>query len=287
MTADHKKTILFLLIAAAAGALAFSPLRDLVRQGRPSEYYSHIPLIPAISAYLFFRRRNKVFKTQGPMRPLGVAFMAAGVGLFLLGIFIKTDLIGSAAMAAAAAITVLAGSYLMLFGPLASKKAFFPIAFLAFMIPLPVKVMEEIVAILVTASTGVTSLLFLGLGIPFVQEGAYFRLAIFDIEVARQCSGIRSSMALVITTVLAGHIFLDKFWKKAALVLAVFPVTVFKNGIRIITLYLLSIFVDMRIIEGGFLHRSGGFIFFGLGLVILGLILWVLRESETRPASRD
>ena len=284
MTADHKKTIIFLLMTAVAGALAFAPLRDLVRQGRPSEYYSHILLIPAISGYLFFRRRKKVFKVQEPVRPLGVAFMAAGGGLFLLGTIVQTDVIGRAAMAACGAIFILGGSYLTLFGPLASRKAFFPTAFLAFMIPLPIVVMEGIVAILVTASTGVTSLLFLGLGIPFVQEGATFRLAIFDIEVAQQCSGIRSSIALVITTVLAGHIFVDKFWKKAALVLAVFPVTVFKNGIRIITLYLLSIFVDMRIIEGGFLHRSGGFIFFGLGLVILGFILWVLRESEGRQA---
>lgn len=285
MTADHKKTILFLLMGAIAGAMAFGPMSDLMRHGRPSEFYTHIPVIAAISAYLFFRRRKAVFKTQGPGRPLGAVFMTAGGALFLLGAVVQTDLIGRAALASTALIAVLAGSYLMLFGPLASKKAFFPIAFLAFMIPLPIVVMEGIVAILVAASTGVTSLLFVGLGIPFVQEGAYFRLAIFDIEVAQQCSGIRSSIALVITTVLAGHIFLDRFWKKAALVLAVFPVTVFKNGIRIITLYLLSIFVDMRIIEGGFLHRSGGFIFFGMGLVILGLILWVLRDSEYRPGS--
>ena len=110
MTADHKKTILFLLIAAMAGALAFASLRDLMRQGRPSEYYSHIPLILAISAYFFFRRRKKVFKTQEPVRPLGVAFMASGGGLFLLGTIVQTDLIGSAAVASAAAISILSGS---------------------------------------------------------------------------------------------------------------------------------------------------------------------------------
>ena len=90
-------------------------------------------------------------------------------------------------------------------------------------------------------------------------------------------SGIRSSLALLITSVLAGQVFLVGRWRKMLLALAVFPVTIFKNAVRIVTLYLLSYFIDMRIIQGGFLHRSGGFIFFGLGLVMLGYVLWLLR----------
>jgi exosortase len=146
---------------------------------------------------------------------------------------------------------------------------------------LPIAWMEHIVSALVAGSTGVTHLLFKALGVPFVQEGSIFYLPAFGIEVAEECSGIRSSLALVITSALAAQIFLTRPWKKIVLVLAVFPATIFKNGVRIITLYLLSYFVDMRIIEGGFLHKSGGFIFFGLGLVVLGYILWLLRDPSS------
>ncbi|MBE3135930.1 MAG: archaeosortase/exosortase family protein, partial [Thermoplasmata archaeon] len=77
--------------------------------------------------------------------------------------------------------------------------------------------------------------------------------------------GIRSSVALLITAVIADHLFLKKFNKQILLALAVFPVAVFKNGVRIITLYLLSYFVDMKIIEGGFLHKSGDSFSLGWG----------------------
>ena len=84
---------------------------------------------------------------------------------------------------------------------------------------------------------------------------------------------------------LAAQIFLRGPVRKVMLALAVFPVSIIKNGVRIVALYLLSYFIDMRIIDGGFLHKSGGFLFFGLGLVVLTLVLWALRgEEPDRPA---
>ena len=155
----------------------------------------------------------------------------------------------------------------------------FPLAFLVCAVPLPILMIEKIISLLVIGSTHITRILFTGFDVPFVQQGSIFHLPGFDIEIAKACSGIRSSIALFITAVLAGYVFLDKFWKLALLALSVFPVAVLKNAFRIVTLYLLSYFVDIRIIEGGFLHRSGGFIFFGLGLFVLGLIIWALRKS--------
>jgi exosortase len=278
MISNAKKTIAFLFTAAVVGALVFGPLYRVWREARPSEFYSHIPLIPAISAFFFFRRRKKYFQGDRTGEAVGIITVAAGLIMFVTSRIIQADLIGHAFICSLSAIVMIFGSFLALFGKLAFKKALFPLAFLFFMIPLPIAFIEKIVSILATASTGITYLLFKAFGVPFVQEGSHFHLPEFDIVVADACSGIRSSIALLITTVLAGHFFLRKFWKQVLLAVAVFPVTVFKNGVRIITLYLLSYFVDIRIIEGGFLHKSGGFIFFGLGLVMLGYVLWLLRN---------
>jgi exosortase len=117
-------------------------------------------------------------------------------------------------------------------------------------------------------------------GIPFLKEGPVFHLPGMSIEVAKECSGIRSSLALFITAILAGHLFLKTDWKKFILVLSVFPITVLKNGIRIATLSSLAVYVDQRFIIDSFLHRAGGFLFYIPALVLLGIALWWLRKSE-------
>jgi exosortase len=274
---SKKKTLFFVLAAAGAIAVAGPALIDLVRNGRPQEYYSHIPLVPAVSAFVLFRRWKTLFKGAPGSPVLGLGIMAVGAGLFLFDRLCRPGLIAHAELSASGAILFLSGSFIALWGGRAFRKALFPFAFLVFVIPLPLDWMERIVQALVTGSMGVTHLLFRAFRVPFVQNGAIFYLPDFGIEVARECSGIRSSLALMVTSVLAGQIFLKGPWKKILLALSVLPVTVLKNGVRIVTLYLLSYFVDYRIIEGGYLHRSGGFIFFGLGLVMLGYILWLLK----------
>jgi exosortase len=278
----RKKDGLFALETAAALALALPPLVDLLRTRWLSEYYSHIILIPLVSAYVIFRRRGEIFRGTASAHPWGIAAVAAAVGLYAAGRLLGGELDVRASLTTLGALLFWYGSYLLLYGKGGSRRAFFPLAFLLFAVPIPALIIEKIIAVLVVGSAYMTRLLFVVFRVPFVQDGPVFRLPGFAIEVAQECSGIRSSLALLITTVLAGHIFLRKFGNKALLALAVLPVAVFKNAIRIVTLYLLSYFVDIRIIAGGFLHRSGGFIFFGLGLFVLGSILWLLKQREKR-----
>ena len=278
----RKKDWLFALLTVAALALAFPPLIDLLRNTRTSEYYSHITLIPVVSAYLIFRRRREMFRGTASVHPWGILTAVAGIGLHVAGRIFGGEVDIQASLTTLGGLLFWCGAYLVLYGKNCSRRAFFPIAFLLFAVPIPVLIIEKIIAVLVVGSAYMTRLLFVAFGVPFVQDGPVFYLPGFFIEVAQECSGIRSSLALFITTVLAGHIFLRKLGNKALLALAVLPVALFKNAIRIVTLYLLSYFVDMRIIMGGFLHRSGGFIFFGLGLFVLGSLLWLLREGENR-----
>jgi exosortase len=280
----RKKHGLFVLLTAVALALALPPLVDLLRNTGTSEYYSHIILIPVVSAYVIFRRKREIFRGRASAHPWGILAASAGIGLCVAGRFLGGELDVQASLATLGALLFWCGAYLVLYGKNGSRRAFFPLAFLLFAVPIPALVIEKIIAVLVVGSAYMTRLLFTAFRVPFVQEGPIFYLPGFFIEVAQECSGIRSSLALFITTVLAGHIFLRKFGNKSLLALAVLPVALFKNAIRIVTLYLLSYFVDIRIIAGGFLHRSGGFIFFGMGLFVLGAILWLIREGESRKS---
>ena len=276
----------FILFSAVAIWMAYSPLRDLLRNTKQPEYYSHVPLVPLISAYFIFRKRKEIFLRSDSFWFPGLSIMAAGTLLFFIGRVWRLNANDYASIAALSALIFESGSLIFLFGKEALRRAYFALAFLIFAIPVPSVLMERIIAALVAASTSVTHFLFKMIGVPFLQEGSVFHLPDLSLEVSQECSGIRSSLALLITTILAGHLFLGKFQDKAILALAVFPVAVFKNGVRIVSLYLLSYFIDMRFIEGSFHHRFGGSVFFGLGLVLMGFLLWLLRRSE-RPRSEE
>ncbi len=98
---------------------------------------------------------------------------------------------------------------------------------------------------------------------------------------ARECSGIRSSLALLILAILVAYFYLDTFWKQAVLVVAGLFVMILKNGVRIVTLTLLASYVDPNFLYGR-LHRQGGVVFFLLGLLLLAPLVWLLHRGERK-----
>ncbi len=279
---DGKRLGIFLAFVAVAGVMFYGPFREVMRVALRSDYYSHIVLIPFVSAYLLFVRRREIFADIGYAFVPGAA--VAGVGVLLYGIarmvplgLNKNDF---SALVTLAALFFVVGAFVLLFGLQAFRAARFALLFLLFMVPVPTALMDGTIRFLQVGTTEFVALLFAIAPVPVLREGFVFHLPNISIEVAPQCSGIRSSMALVITSVLAGHMFLKKGWNKALLVLAVIPVTMFKNGIRIITLSLLAVYVDTRILTNSTLHTDGGILFFVLALLLMAPILFVLRRGE-------
>jgi len=272
----------FVGFTLVALALVFEPLRDLLESASRSEYYSHIILIPCVTGYLIYLRKKELLGPSSPSPALGGLLAAAGIALYLLGVsqgarLGENDLVGLKVFSAE---MFWVGGFILLYGQNAFRRNAFPFLFMVFMIPIPEAILHKIIYALQVASTEVSDVLFRLTGIPYTRDGFVFHLPGISVEVAEECSGIRSSLALFITSVLAGYFFLDKFWKKAALAVFIFPVTVFKNGIRIITLSLLGAYVDQKFLTQSWLHHSGGFVFFLPALALLGLALWGLRRNS-------
>ncbi len=116
-------------------------------------------------------------------------------------------------------------------------------------------------------------------GVPFFRDGLVFQLPGFTIEVAPECSGIRSSIGLLISTVLLSQFLLRSNWRKLALCMLVLPLAMFKNGLRIATLSILSVYVSRDFLYG-WLHHSGGVVFFLIGIAFIYLALRVLQFNE-------
>jgi len=118
-------------------------------------------------------------------------------------------------------------------------------------------------------------------GTPLVRHGAVFELPGIVLRVAQECSGIRSSWVLFITSVLASHLFLRKWGSRLALVAFVIPLGILRNGFRVFVIGLLCVYIGPHMIDS-VIHHRGGPLFFALSLVPLFLLAWWLRRRERR-----
>jgi len=155
----------------------------------------------------------------------------------------------------------------------------FPLLFLVFMVPFPAFLRSGLETFLQHGSAEFAHLLFRLCGTTVYYQDLLFRLPGINLEVAPECSGIRSSLALFITSLIAGHFFLRTRWKCAVLTLAVIPLALVRNGFRIFTIGELCVHVSPDMINS-YIHRQGGPVFFVLSLIPFFLLLRVLYRSE-------
>jgi exosortase len=250
------------------------------------EFSSHVLLIPMLSLYLLYVERRVVFREAQSSPALGSALVLAGAALYW------RTMVHSAAQSPAeflpgstlAIVVIWMGGFLICYGYRAWRAATFPLLFLLLMVPLPEEVLARTIYLLQVGSTSLSFSLFKLVGVPVFRQGFLLSVPGQTIEIAKACSGIRSSIALFITCLLAAHLFLRTPWKILLFVVLVFPVSIVKNAIRIVTLTLLGVYVDPSFLRGN-LHHDGGFIFFLLALAILFPVLLLLQKSEKRPSS--
>lgn len=177
-----------------------------------------------------------------------------------------------------------AAGFAFLFGIAAIKAGRFPLLLLLLMIPLPTFLSDRIIYALQEGSAWVTGAFFDLVGVPVLREGLVFHLARVNIEVARECSGIRSSIALLILALLISHFRLRSSWTQILFVLCGLLMMIVKNGIRIATLTLLAMYVDPNFLFGR-LHHQGGVVFFLVALLLLLPVLLFLERMESKNPS--
>ena len=161
------------------------------------------------------------------------------------------------------------------------RRLLFPVMFLSFMVPWPTPALDGIETFLQYASAEAASLFLAVSGEPVLRDGLVFRLPGITLQVAQECSGVHSSLVLLITSIIAGQLFFRTRWKRWALALAVIPLGILRNGFRILVIGMLCVHVGPEMINSP-IHRRGGPVFFVLSLIpFFALLLW-LRGGEKR-----
>ena len=276
--------MVFALLFVSSLLIWWRPLLATFTLALHSDQYTHILLVLPVSAALILLRWNQ---------REGIAQFGVGAGLLLLALALVILWVASLRtmspdLRLAAMIVTLViwwiGSFVFSFGTRSFRACLFPLLFMFCLVPLPALVLDHIVIMLQKSSALATYGLFWIARVPVMRDGVVLSIPGVDIEVAAECSSIRSSLMLLLSTMVLAHLFLHSISRKIILVLLAVPLSVAKNAIRIFTLSMLATRVDPSFLTGR-LHQDGGVVFFLLALAIVVLLVRLLRQPEVEGSS--
>lgn len=279
------------LVAGAALLIAafFGPIRQWAGYCWNSELYSHCLLIPFVSGYFIWMRRPVM---PGRMRLDWLAVAPASAALLLLGLWqwlrhARTPLSVDdyLAMTMGAFFLLITGLVLFVLGRAFIAQNLFAFAFLIFAMPWPTVAMDGLMAFLQHGSADVSELFLRLSGMTVFRDGTFFALPRFQMEVAPECSGIHSTLALFISSLAAGYMLLPRWQSRVLLALVVLPLALLRNALRIFTISMLCVYISPEMIHS-YIHRRGGPIFFAFSLIPLFLLLLYLRRHDLKAGEK-
>jgi len=269
-------------LSALGVAIWWRPLASWFALALRDEQYTHILLVLPMSAALIF------LEWKSPAVPTRLsATIASPLLLLALSARALVGWKGLSTTDVQLSLNILAllawwtAAFILSFGTGAFRRALVPLCFLLWMVPLPQFILNPIVTLLQQGSAGSAHLLFAAVGIPIEQTGMLVQIPGLTMEVAPECSSIRSSMMLLVTTMFLAQLLLRSAWRKAVVLAVAIPLSVAKNGLRIFVLGVLTTKVDPSFLTGR-LHRQGGIIYFLLALLAIFGLLWILRRGENK-----
>lgn len=242
--------------------------------------YSHGPLIPVISLYLFLRelRHAPPLPAGTPVNRIpGVVMVAVALSLGIMGNLVRIPDVVTYSF-----ILWVGGVMLTCFGWHQGKRHWKPVLHLVFMLPLPQFVYWKLTIFLQLVSSELGVWFVQMAGIPVYLEGNVIDLGVYKLQVAEACSGLRYLFPILSFSYLFSILYKGPLWHKAVLLLMAAPLTVFMNSFRI---GMIGILVNSYGIEQaeGFLHFFEGWVIFGACVGILFLMAIGLQRLTPNP----
>ncbi len=266
--------LMALNVAAAAVFFAYGIEALLVAWATPE--YSHGPVIPVLSAYMFLREMKSVPPATGPVtdRAPGAALAIFALALGLLGLLVRIPDIVTYAL-----ILWVGGTVLLAFG-LRRGWYFWPsVLHLVFMLPLPQFIYWPVSIWLQMVSSRIGVDIIGWFGVPVFLDGNVIDLGVYQLQVAEACSGLRYLFPVMSFSYVFGVLYTGPVWHKLVLLLSAAPITVLMNSVRI---GVVGVLVDNFGIEHaeGFLHLFEGWVIFLACVLILFGLAWAMRRLQ-------
>ncbi len=279
----RSQLIVFVLLCGLSLLLWWHALASTLQIALTEEADSHILLILVLAVALIYFEGRLSRPHSEPGVTLGVFLLA---GALLIAGFARWGAPGVSAdlrlsLSMFAIVIWWIASVIVCFGVSAFRRFLFPLCFLFWVVPAPAAVLNWIIPALQNESAVAARMFFQIARVPVEQDGTLLDIPGLRLDVAPECSSIRSSILLMVITMVLAHLFLRSWWRKALLIAAAIPLAVAKNGLRIFVIAELGTRVDRGFLHGNF-HRHGGILFLGIAVASVVVLLWALHRWEDK-----
>jgi exosortase len=260
------------LMAVLVLLLYGSILGALVRNWWSDPDYGHGFFVVPFAAFVLWRSRRRWMSVEVKPSNIGLVVIFGAMALLFLG-SLGAELFTSRF----SLVVLLAGMVLFFAGWKFLRAIWFPLAFLVFMIPLPVIVYNQITFPLQLITSRFAAFL-LGLAqVPVLRDGNILRFSNYSLGVVDACSGIRSLISLIFLAVIYLHFTEPRRWVRYFLIALTVPIAIVSNAMRIMGAGIMAQSLGPSAAEG-FLHGFSGVVIFVAALVLMLGCHWVLHR---------
>ena len=235
----------------------------LWQKGWRIEYYGHGCLIPLITAYLIYRRRDELAAAPRRDFALGLPLIALGLALHLVAIAKDVNFPQGFAL-----VTVIIGLVIWLWGWPAARIIMFPLLFLLFMVPMGRLLVDKFAQPMQLWGARIAGGTAGFLGIPVVRAGTSLQIPGYRFEVAIACSGLKSAIAMTALGALYAYVVVAPMFKRLLIFAMSLPAALAANAIRIWLTLVLAQSLGPQAAEG-FFHTLSGMLVFLIALLTL------------------
>lgn len=258
---------LVLLMVGLAG-LFVPTYMTLASEVWNNDAHGHGPLILGVSLWLIWFDRHKIFAGDAePATGWGLAVLLAGLLLHFVGHSQTINMFTTLAQP-----IVFGSCFLLLHGWGALRRAWFPLFFMLFMVPLPEVAVQAITMPLKQAVSVATEWLLYHAGYPIARAGVTLSIGPYQLLVADACSGMNSLLTLESLGLLYMRLMnYQSTLRNTLLAVAIIPTSFAANVTRVIILVLVTYYYGDEVGQG-FVHSFSGLVLFTVSLVSIYFI---------------
>lgn len=267
----NKLLIPLIVILALIGTVYFPIIQGLIADWSNDPNYSHGFLVPLLSAYFIWQKRDVLQNIS--IRPVnsGILLILFALMVLIAGVAAQEFYTKRSSM-----VFLLAGMIVFLLGWHWLKELLLPVGFLFFMIPLPYIVYDAIAFPLKLFVAKFSVIALKLMNVIVLREGNIIMFPHTTLEVADACSGLRSLMSLLALGVALAVVSQKKKTAMFILVALTVPIAVLTNMIRVIGTGFLAQYYGAAAAEG-FFHE-----FAGMGVFVLAMVLLFVSSGVVR-----
>jgi len=258
----HPLVIIILLIIASLPTIVWMSDRWFAQ----GSYYSHGVLVPFVSLFLIYQKKEIIKKIPLVESVWGLWLFMLGVVIYCLSAVMHVYFSSAFAM-----LLITSGLILHFYGEKVFKELLFPLTFLVFMIPLPLIVVSFICFKLKIIAAQIATFVLNAIGLHAIRLSSIIKMQHCDILVEDSCGGLRSLISLMALGSIFAYQLRSSFPPKMLFFISTIPIATITNAFRIVFISAIGEMLGTEYTQG-FLHELSGYLVFGFAFVLLYLV---------------